>query len=103
MSLEEKMRGFVKKVDLPLEVVHVPDPKNSKHGEIKNNSILIYDCNEEDAWESLLHEIACDTTSRIPKPCRDRLPAWQSLSYSVPDILLQSVADRGSGGEGSKG
>ena len=57
MSLEEKMRGFVKKVSLPLEVVHLPDPKNSRHGEIKGDAILIYDSDEEAAWTTLLHEI----------------------------------------------
>ena len=57
MTLEELMNEFVEKLNLPLEVTYVPDSKSSKHAEIKERVILVYDTDEETAWTSLLHEL----------------------------------------------
>lgn len=42
---------------VPLQLEWVPEPTRKLHGEIRGSTIYIYDLNEEDAWQTFLHEV----------------------------------------------
>jgi hypothetical protein len=54
---------------LDLRVVWTPDPPNSLSGEVRGNTIYIYEVEEEKAIQALKHEVIDYLiTSRIIKP-----------------------------------
>lgn len=55
---EAKMQAILEKLGIPLKVVWVSDVDKKVHGLIEESSrtLFIYDVNEEDAWQTLLHE-----------------------------------------------
>jgi len=81
-DLETRMRAFVKKLGLPLDVCYAPDQNSPRHGEIKDNIIRVYDSDEETAWITLVHE-----TSEY------RFNAVTSIYRRIIDKLMEALAD----------
>jgi hypothetical protein len=54
-----QMQKLLEELGVPLRVVWIPQPRNSKHGEIDQGSktLYIYDEDPEQAWKTLIHEI----------------------------------------------
>mgnify|MGYP001584544441 FL=1 len=57
-NLQDKMMFVLKKLGLDYDVIMTPK-ENDKHGEIDKHSktILIYDQNEKEAWQTFKHEL----------------------------------------------
>ena len=55
--LEQKLNRLVARLGLPHQVIYDPNPESQHRGEIKNNQILIHDPVEEEALETLIHEV----------------------------------------------
>jgi hypothetical protein len=73
-KLEEELKRILTKLglNLDLRVVWTPDPPNSLSGEVKGNTIYIYEVEEEKAIQALRHEVVDHLiTSRIVKPLVD--------------------------------
>ena len=53
------MNNLPKKIGIPLNVIWIPNAKSDNQAtiDIQNRFILIYNTKEEDAWNSLIHEI----------------------------------------------
>jgi len=70
-KLEEELQRILKRLELNLDlrVVWTPDPPNSLSGEVRCNTIYIYEVEEEKAIQALRHEVIDYLiTSRIIKP-----------------------------------
>jgi hypothetical protein len=95
MDLESRMSAFVKKLGLPLEVEYFPDPDSPRHGEIKDNVILIYDPDEEAAWHTLLHETTehrlKGLTSTYRRVINKLIEALEEEIYSRKESILNQV------------
>jgi hypothetical protein len=95
MDLESRMRSFVKKLGLPLEVEYTPNPCSPRHGEIKGKVVLIYDPDEEDAWHTLLHETTeyrlKDLTSTYRRIINKLIEALEEEIYSRKESILNQV------------
>ena len=73
-KLEEELQRILTKLglNLDLRVVWTPDPPNSLSGEVRDNTIYIYEVEEEKAIQALRHEVVDHLiTSRIVKPLVD--------------------------------
>jgi hypothetical protein len=73
-KLEEELQRILTKLglNLDLRVVWTPDPPNSLSGEVRGNTIYIYEVEEEKAIQALRHEVVDHLiTSRIVKPLVD--------------------------------
>jgi len=70
-KLEEELQRILTKLglNLDLRVVWTPDPPYSLSGEVRDNTIYIYEVEEEKAIQALKHEVIDYLiTSRIIKP-----------------------------------
>ena len=64
------MQKCANNLGLPLIVCWRPDNSKAVHGEIKNNMIFLYDIKEEDAWDTLTHEITEYKLQSVTRPYR---------------------------------
>jgi hypothetical protein len=53
-----------------LNVRWQPDSSKSVHGEIKGNSIFLYDSNEAEAWQTFTHEVTEYKLQNVTRPYR---------------------------------
>jgi hypothetical protein len=70
-KLEEELEKLKEKLNLSpnLKVIWAPDPSKDLSGEVKDNTIYIYEVEEEKAIQALRHEVVDHLiTSRIIKP-----------------------------------
>ncbi len=56
-KLQARMQKALYQLNLPLQVLWLPNEKTIIHGEIKQQTIYIYDENENDALSTFEHEI----------------------------------------------
>lgn len=95
MSLETRMREFVKRLNLPLEVAYLPDQNNSRRAEIKDGTILIYDPEPDQAWQSLFHEILEYRLRGLISPHREiinkLIEAIEQITYKEKERILDQV------------
>ncbi len=55
---ESKMREALRRLGLEgYEVVWSPDPSAERRGYVKGRTIVIFDTDEEGAWDTFLHEV----------------------------------------------
>ena len=59
MTIQEQMQNTLDKLAIDLTVVWVPQGNNPRHGEIEASSrtLFIYDVDEQQAWDTFLHEV----------------------------------------------
>lgn len=92
---EKKMRDFVKRLGIPLDVEHVPNPHSPRHAEIKDGIVLIYDTSEPECWNSLLHEIIEWRLRPVLKLYRDAINSLISLleqcAYTEKEKALAEI------------
>jgi hypothetical protein len=56
-KLQTRMQKALYQLDLPLQVLWLPNEKMTIHGEINQQTIFIYDENEKDALATFEHEV----------------------------------------------
>lgn len=64
------MQKTVDSLALPLIVRWRPDNTKAVHGEIKSNTIFLYDVEAEEAWQTLTHEITEYKLQSVTRPYR---------------------------------
>jgi hypothetical protein len=84
-------------LNLDLRVVWTPDPPNSLSGEVRGNTIYIYEVEEEKAIQSLRHEVVDHLiTSRIVKPLVDLInlliKAREAEIYKEKEKIVETLS-----------
>jgi hypothetical protein len=84
-------------LNLDLRVVWTPDPPNSLSGEVKGNTIYIYEVEEEKAIQALRHEVVDHlVTSRIVKPLVDLInlliKAREAEIYKEKEKIVETLS-----------
>lgn len=67
---QTQMQDCVNSLGLSLKVIWKPNDSKSVHGEIKGNLIFIYCSNEQEAWNTLIHEIIEYKLQNVTRPYR---------------------------------
>jgi hypothetical protein len=84
-------------LNLDLRVVWTPDPPNSLSGEVRGNTIYIYEVEEEKAIQALRHEVLDHLiTSRIVKPLVDLInlliKAREAEIYKEKEEIVEALS-----------
>ena len=98
-KLEEELKRILTKLglNLDLRVVWTPDPPNSLSGEVRGNTIYIYEVEEEKAIQALRHEVVDHlVTSRIVKPLVDLInlliKAREAEIYEEKEKIVETLS-----------
>jgi len=95
MILESDMQEFVRKLGLNLQVVHVPEPNNPRHAEIKGNTILIHGSSKAECWNSLIHEVVEYRLKPLLRIYREAINSLISLleqvAYSQKEQAVENI------------
>ncbi len=98
-KLEEELQRILTKLqlNLNLKVVWTPDPPNSLSGEVRGNTIYIYEVEEEKALQALRHEVIDHLiTSKIVKPLTDLInlliKAKEAEIYKEKEKIVETLS-----------
>jgi hypothetical protein len=98
-KLEEELQRILTKLrlNLDLRVVWTPDSLNSLSGEVRGNTIYIYEVEEEKAIQALRHEVIDHLiTSRIVKPLVDLInlliKAREAEIYEEKEKIVEIIS-----------
>jgi hypothetical protein len=96
-ALEMRFRQVLDKLGVPLLVCWKPNDKSLKHGEIVGGTILIFDVDEDAAWDTLLHEIfefkLKDVTLAYRTVINELLGIIEKLTYDRKERFLNSIPE----------
>jgi len=94
---EARMQRCLERLGLPLKVKWIPRSETSKHGEIKVDTIYIYDVDPEEAWLTFLHEVLefkLDEVTRVYRALVNGLiEAYEKLIYDRKERFLELVPE----------
>jgi hypothetical protein len=97
--LEEELERLKEKLNLNpnLKVVWTPDPSKELSGEVRGNTIYIYEVEEEKAIQALRHEVIDHLiTSRIVKPLVDLInlliKAREAEIYKEKEKVVETLS-----------
>jgi hypothetical protein len=89
------MQKVLRRLSVPLDVVWIPTADKKCHGEIKCGAIVIYDCNGEDAWSTLIHECLEFKLQRVTAPYRKiinlLIDAFEEICYQEKEEFLENI------------
>ena len=98
-KLEEELKRILTKLglNLDLRVVWTPDPPHSLSGEVRGNTIYIYEVEGEKAIQALRHEVLDHLiTSRIVKPLVDLInlliKAREAEIYKEKEKIVETLS-----------
>jgi len=81
------MQRALVRLGIPLRVVWIPDKRNGKHGEIRSNTLFIYDNDAEEAWSTFQHEVYEFKFKQVTHP-------YYALVNSLIDVFQKLVYER---------
>ena len=96
-SVQKRMQKCLDQLDLPLTVAWTPDPDNHRHGliELSSRTLFLFDENEDEAWQTLIHEALewklKDVTAVYRKTVNGLLEILEQLAYDRKETFLESV------------
>jgi len=94
-KVKKQMQRALTLFQIPLELCWKPDNTKSMHGELKNKILFIYDLNEEDAWETFVHEILefklKSTTTIYRTIINSLISGFEKLCYERKEEFLESL------------
>jgi hypothetical protein len=87
------MQICLDRLALPLKVVWAPKASGSKNGEIRANNLIIYDCDESEAWLTFEHEVYefkfKEVTSVYRTLVNSLIEGFEKLAYERKEQLLE--------------
>jgi hypothetical protein len=90
--IRARMQRCLDRLGIPLEVVWVPKPDADKHGEILSRSLLIYDVEEADAWETFTHELVEYKLKEVTQVYRtlvnQLIDGYEKLAYQQKERFI---------------
>jgi hypothetical protein len=94
-KLEVKMQKLVDSFNIPLRVVWNPDSRAKLHGEIVNSCIVIYDVDEEEAWDTFTHEMLEYKLKKVTSVYRETVNALieviQKVAYIEKESFIEAI------------
>jgi hypothetical protein len=95
-AVEAKMQRCLDTLGLPLKVAWTPNRNHDKHGLIEADSRLcIFDVNEDEAWQTLIHEILEWKLKEILRPYRETINGLieiiERTCYKRKEEFLEAV------------
>lgn len=90
---EKQMQKCANNLGLPLNICWRPDNSKAVHGEIKNNTIFLYDVEEEEAWRTLTHELTEYKLQSVTRPYRlminSLIEAFEKSVYAQKEGFIE--------------
>ncbi len=94
-KLELRMQKLADSLNIPLRVVWNPDSEAKCHGEIANRRIVIYDNNEEEAWDTFTHELIEYKLKKVTNIYKETVNALievlQKVAYTEKESFIESI------------
>lgn len=92
-KIEKQMQKCANNLGLPLNICWRPDNSKAVHGEIKNNTIFLYDVEEEEAWRTLTHELTEYKLQSVTRPYRlminSLIEAFEKSVYAQKEGFIE--------------
>lgn len=89
----EKMQQALGRMAIPLTVVWTPDPSKAVHGKLEGDLLLIYDLNEESAWETFTHELVEYKLKEVTQVYRtlvnQLIEGYEKLAYQQKERFIE--------------
>jgi len=92
-KLEVKMQKLVESFNIPLRVVWSPDPEAECHGEIAKGCIMIFDIDEEEAWDTFTHELIEYKLKKVTNVYRETVNALIEVLQKVANNEKESFIE----------
>jgi hypothetical protein len=90
-----RMQEILNKLGIPLCVEWVPDDARSVHGEIRQGTIYIYDCQEEDAFATFTHEVIEFKLKEVTRVYRvlinNLIDGYEKLAYQQKEDFIEFI------------
>ena len=90
-----RIQKLVDSFNIPLRVVWSPDPKASCHREIVNSCIIIYDVDEEEVWNTFVHEMLEYKLKNVITVYLETVNALieviQKVAYNEKEYFIESI------------
>ncbi len=89
------MQKILDRLGIPLSVAWIPDDAKSIHGEIKQDTIYIYDQTETDAFATFTHEIIEFKLKEVTRVYRvlinNLIDGYEELVYQQKEDFIEFV------------
>ncbi len=82
--VEAQIQECLWRLGVNLTVKWQPDSAKSGHGEIKGNSIFLYDVDESEAWQTFTHEVTEYKLKNVTRP-------YRSMINSLIEAINKSI------------
>jgi hypothetical protein len=94
-QVQKRMQKTLNRFEIPLVLCWKSDNTKSIHGELRNNVLFIYDENENDAWDTFIHEIFEFKLKRVTIIYRTMINSlisgYEKLCYERKEEFLESL------------
>jgi hypothetical protein len=96
-SVQTKMQQCLDRLGMPLQVAWTQKPDRDKHGEIElgSRTLFLYDTEESEAWQTLLHEILEWKLKEVSKPYRETINGLieiiERICYKRKEEFLEAI------------
>jgi hypothetical protein len=91
----KRMQEVLERLGIPLSIVWKPENNRSIHGEIKQGTIYIYDCQETDAFATFTHEIIEFKLKEVTKIYRvlinNLIEGYEKLAYQQKEEFIEFI------------
>ena len=88
----KRMQNCLNQLGIRLTVRLCPEPNTNTHGEIKQGVLLIYDEDEQDAWDTFTHEVFEFRFQQVTQPYRmlvnSLIEVIEKLTYTRKEEFL---------------
>jgi hypothetical protein len=95
IKLEVRMQKLLNSFNIPLRVVWSPDPTAKCDGEIANGCIVIYDVDEEEVWDTFIHELLEYMLKKVTNVYRETVNALieviQKVAYTEKESFIETI------------
>jgi hypothetical protein len=94
-QVQTKMQKALYQFGIPLALCWKPDNTKAIHGELCENILFIYDTNENDAWDTFVHEILEFKLKKVTAVYRtlinSLIESFEKVCYQQKEEFLESV------------
>jgi hypothetical protein len=97
VSLEDRMQRVLDRLNVPLRVAYLPGDKSKVHGEIVEDSsiMFIFDKEESEAWATFTHEVLeyrLKAVTYVYRTLINKLiEGFEKVAYEKKEVFLSEV------------
>ena len=90
-----RMQKMLDRLGIPLMISWNPNPNMAVHGEIKGNSLFVYDKELDEAWATFMHEVVEFKLKQVTRVYRtlinNLIEGYEKLAYQEKEEFVEFI------------